>query len=96
MRQIAVYGKGGIGKSMISSHISFAFAAAGRFPAVFLGVFFFSALVVGADRGGGAGFAPTGTSSGSLPSISASRRDCPSLLKKTAPRGGSVMVSEQG
>jgi nitrogenase iron protein NifH len=29
MRQIAVYGKGGIGKSMISSHISFAFASSG-------------------------------------------------------------------
>ncbi|MDJ0926021.1 MAG: nitrogenase iron protein NifH [Gammaproteobacteria bacterium] len=29
MRQIAVYGKGGIGKSMISSHISFAFASNG-------------------------------------------------------------------
>lgn len=29
MRQIAIYGKGGIGKSMISSHISFAFASNG-------------------------------------------------------------------
>jgi nitrogenase iron protein NifH len=29
MRQIAVYGKGGIGKSMVSSHISFAFANSG-------------------------------------------------------------------
>ena len=29
MRQLAVYGKGGIGKSMISSHISFALADMG-------------------------------------------------------------------
>jgi nitrogenase iron protein NifH len=29
MRQIAIYGKGGIGKSMVSSHITFAFAAKG-------------------------------------------------------------------
>ena len=29
MRQLAIYGKGGIGKSMVSSHISFAFASAG-------------------------------------------------------------------
>jgi nitrogenase iron protein NifH len=30
MRQLAIYGKGGIGKSMTSSHISFAFANAGK------------------------------------------------------------------
>ncbi len=29
MRQIAIYGKGGIGKSMVSSHITFALAAKG-------------------------------------------------------------------
>lgn len=29
MRQLAIYGKGGIGKSMVSSHITFAFAAKG-------------------------------------------------------------------
>ena len=29
MRQIAIYGKGGIGKSMVSSHISFALAKKG-------------------------------------------------------------------
>jgi nitrogenase iron protein NifH len=30
MRQLAIYGKGGIGKSMTASHISFAFAKAGK------------------------------------------------------------------
>ena len=29
MRQIAIYGKGGIGKSMVSSHITFALASKG-------------------------------------------------------------------
>ncbi len=29
MRQIAIYGKGGIGKSMVSSHISYALAKKG-------------------------------------------------------------------
>ena len=29
MRQIAIYGKGGIGKSMVSSHITFALANKG-------------------------------------------------------------------
>ncbi len=29
MRQLAIYGKGGIGKSMVSSHISYAFARKG-------------------------------------------------------------------
>ena len=30
MRQLAIYGKGGIGKSMVSSHISFALADMGQ------------------------------------------------------------------